>query len=836
MAHSKQSSKHPPLDLSENAQTVLKRRYLVKDEAGKPAESPEDLFWRVARTIAAPDAGYGASSKAVEAVAEAFYEVMATRVWMPNSPTLMNAGRPLGQLSACFVLPVDDALSNKKSGIYDTLRNMALVHQSGGGTGFAFSRLRPKNDVVRSTMGVASGPVSFMSLYDASTDVVKQGGTRRGANMGILRVDHPDILEFVGCKDDITKITNFNISVAVTDTFMRAVEQGTEYDLMHPRTGNVVGRLDAREVFGKIVHGAWKTGEPGVFFIDRANQFNPVPHLGSYEATNPCGEQPLLAYDVCNLGSINVGLFVKDGKIDWDGLREAVRLCTHFLDNVIDANKYPLEEINDLAHRIRRIGLGLMGWADMLVRLGVPYDSEQAVETGRELMRFVDEEAKVESERLAEQRGVFAEWERSIWGPDATCARDAQGRRIRPMRRLRNCNLTTVAPTGTISIIAGCSSGIEPLFAVAFMRNQAGVLMPDVNEAFVATAKREGWYSEALMQRIAEAGHIHFEDVPEQWQRVFVTAHDVTPEWHIRMQAAFQDSTDSAISKTCNFPEAATEDDVRQIYELAYQLGCKGVTVYRDNSREQQVLSTGKTAQKLKAGTGGGGPERAAGAELKAEVAELKATIAELEAELGRTRKQLHEVESENLQRRAKRSRPELLRGTTRRLETPLGTLYVTITEDDKAQPFEVFMSLGKAGAALMADVEAIGRLISLALRAGIPITEIHRQLRGISSDRVTGLGPNKVLSVPDAIGIAIERWLQDKQGVQQELLQAGTPPAGPEVQPVRHVARDAEGHVYHVGGVREEAFIGACPDCGSQLEFAEGCAKCHVCGFSECG
>jgi ribonucleoside-diphosphate reductase alpha chain len=495
-----------------------------------------------------------------------------------------------------------------------------------------------------------------------------------------------------------------------------------------------------------------------------------------------------------------------------------------------------LPEITDLAQRIRRIGLGVMGWADMLVRLGVPYNSNEAVDLGRELMRFVDDEAKVESERLAEQRGPFAEWEKSIWGPDATCARDPRGNRIRPMRRLRNCNLTTVAPTGTISIISGCSSGIEPLFAVAFMRNQAGVLMPDVNEDFVATAKREGWYSDELMKKIAEAGHIHFDEVPQQWQRVFVTAHDVTPEWHIRMQASFQDYTDSAISKTCNFAESATEDDVRKIYELAYQLDCKGVTVYRDNSREQQVLSTGKTAQKVMAGGAGGAAEAAGAAEgsHKVEVAELKATIAELEAELGRTKQQLHEVESENLQRRAKRSRPELLRGTTRRLETPLGTLYVTITEDDKAQPFEVFMSLGKAGAALMADVEAIGRLISLALRAGIPIHEIHRQLRGISSDRVTGLGPNKVLSVPDAIGIAIERWLQDQQGVQQDLLQPGGTPAAAE--PVRRGMRDSEGHAYQVGGLREEQFIGACPDCGSQLEFAEGCAKCHVCGYSECG
>ncbi|HYT84281.1 MAG TPA: vitamin B12-dependent ribonucleotide reductase [Gemmatimonadales bacterium] len=826
------------LDLSPNALTVLERRYLVKDDHGKPAEAPADLFWRVARTVAAPDRTYGASDRGVEGLAEAFFELMATRVWMPNSPTLMNAGRPLGQLSACFVLPVDDALSNGRSGIYDTLRAMALVHQSGGGTGFSFSRLRPKNDVVRSTMGVASGPVSFMKLYDASTDVVKQGGTRRGANMGILRVDHPDVLEFIACKDDLTQVTNFNISVAVTDAFMAALEAGTAYDLIHPRTGKVVGQLDAGEVFRRIVHGAWKTGEPGVFFIDRANHYNPVPRLGSYEATNPCGEQPLLSYDVCNLGSINVGLFVKDGAVDWDRLRTAVHLCTHFLDNVIDANKYPLEEIDDLAKRIRRIGLGIMGWADLLVRLGIPYNAEEAVALGRRLMEFIDEEAKVASEKLAEQRGVFAEWEGSIWGPDATCARDARGERIRPMRRLRNCNLTTVAPTGTISIIAGCSSGIEPLFAVAFMRNQAGALMPDVNEEFIAIARREGWYSDALMQQIAEAGHIHFDAVPAKWQRVFVTAHDVMPEWHIQMQAAFQAFTDSAISKTCNFSNDATEDYVEQIYRYAYQLGCKGVTVYRDGAREMQVLSTGSTAKKVQeqAGQGGGG---GGGGSL----AEALGRIAELETELARTRAQLHDVEAENLQRRAKRSRPDLLKGSTRRVETPLGTMYVTITEDDKGQPFEVFISLGKAGGALMADVEAVGRLISLALRSGIPLKEIYRQLRGISSDRAVGLGPNKVLSVPDAIGIAFEKWMQDKQGVQQDLLGAPPPPAPaalgglpPAVASRDVVAGPAGDAALRVVRGPDQDFLGACPDCGSQLAFIEGCAKCHVCGYSECG
>jgi ribonucleoside-diphosphate reductase alpha chain len=839
------------LDLSANAITVLEKRYLIKDDQGKPTESAPDLFWRVARTIAEPDLKYGASAGAVEALAEAFFGLMAHRMFMPNSPTLMNAGRPLGQLSACFVLPVEDTLSNGRNGIYDTLRAMALVHQSGGGTGFSFSRLRPKNDIVRSTMGVASGPISFMSLYDASTDVVKQGGTRRGANMGILRVDHPDILDFIACKNDITKITNFNISVAVTDAFMAAVEQDGEYDLIHPKTRKVTGSLKAREVWNRIIHGAWKTGEPGVFFIDRANYYNPVPQLGAYEATNPCGEQPLLPYDVCNLGSINVGYFVKDGQVDWEHMRQVTHLSTHFLENVIDANNYPLPEIDDLSKRIRRIGLGVMGMADLLIRLGIAYDSEEGVEMGRRIMAFVDEESKVESERLATQRGPFAEWERSIWGPDATAARDADGNRVRPMRRLRNCNVTTVAPTGTISIIAGCSSGIEPLFAVAFMRNQAGVLMPDVNEDFVAIAQREGWYSEELMKRIAEAGHIRFPEVPQKWQAVFATANDIKPEWHIRMQAAFQAHNDSAISKTCNFANGSSEAYVEEIYRLAYKLGCKGVTVYRDGSRDMQVLSTGSMAKKVaeQATTSGHAEARSDLGSMvegsgqvpaRAEAADLHGEIAEIRAENERLRTLVHDLEAENLQRRQKRSRPDTLRGVTRRVDTPLGTLYVTITEDDRGQPFEVFMSLGKAGGAIMADVEAMGRLISLALRSGIPIREVHRQIRGISSDRAIGLGPNKVLSVPDAVGIAIERWMQDKAGVQQELLSGGAMSGGLASATVTTIG-EVEARVTEAGEQlnlihQQPVLTGACPDCGSQLEFAEGCMKCHVCGFSECG
>lgn len=822
----------PSAELTENARIVLGRRYLKKDGDGEPIEEPEVMFWRVARTIAGVDGDYGASDSAVDEVARQFYDLMINGKFEPNSPTLMNAGRPLGQLSACFVLPVDDALSNGQSGIYDTLKSMALVHQSGGGTGFSFSRLRSEGETVRSTMGVASGPVSFMKLYDSSTDVVKQGGTRRGANMGILRVDHPDIRSFITCKNDTSQVTNFNISVAITDAFMEAVQEDGTYDLVNPRNGEVVGQENAREIFDMIIHGAWLTGEPGTFFIDRANEYNPVPALGSYEATNPCGEQPLLPYDVCNLGSVNLGKFVKpearpgvdpDEGIDWEALKQVIHLATHFLDNVIDANVYPLPEIHDLAQNIRRIGLGVMGWADMLVRLGIPYDSAEGVELGRRVMEFLNEESRNASERLAESRGVFPAWEASIWGPDDKAATRDDGSRIRPERTLRNCNLTTVAPTGTISIFAGCSGGIEPMFAVAFMRNQAGVLMPDVNPDFVRMAEEGGWYSDELMERIANEGHIHFDEVPEAVQRIFRTAHDITPEWHVRMQAAFQEHTDSAISKTTNFPREATEEDVRQIYELAFSLGCKGVTVYRDGSREGQVLSTGATKSDSDAKAEADSGEVT---ELQHQLADAREEAHNLRIENERLRADIEERDLTAGAARHKRQRPAALRGYTMKMMSPLGDLYVTINEDVGGRPFEVFCTLGKAGGAANADAEAIGRLMSLALRSGISITQVKEQLRGISCDRAVGLGPNKVLSAPDAIAQAIERYLEEKEGVQEALpltvtstqgaaqTQAASAPVGPDLFD-----------------------MGTCPECGTgHMAFEEGCKKCHVCGYSECG
>ncbi|MEM2700096.1 MAG: vitamin B12-dependent ribonucleotide reductase [Candidatus Bathyarchaeia archaeon] len=564
------------LKLSLNAISVLERRYLLKDESGRVIETPSQMFRRVAKAIARIDALYDKSAN-IEAVEEEFYRVMASLEFLPNSPTLMNAGTDIGQLSACFVLPVGDSIEE----IFDALKYMALIHKSGGGTGFSFSRLRPRGDVVKSTMGVASGPVSFMKIFDVATEVIKQGGRRRGANMGVLRVDHPDIIEFITAKEKEGVLSNFNISVGVTDEFMEAVEKDEYYSLVNPRNGAVVKRLKARAIFDLIATAAWKTGDPGLIFLDEINRKNPTPHVGVIESTNPCGEVPLLPYESCNLGSINLSRMVRDGEIDWDKLRRTVRIAVHFLDNVIDANKYPMPQIEKATKANRKIGLGVMGFAEMLIKLGIPYNSDEAIATAEKVMSFISEEARKKSVELGEERGSFPNFPGSIW------ERMGYG-------AMRNATVTSIAPTGTISIIAGTSSGIEPLFAVAFVRNVMGTQLFEVNSVFEQIAKERGFYSTELISKIARTGSVQgLSEVPPDVKRIFVTALEIAPEWHVRMQAAFQKYTDNAVSKTVNLPHEATIDDVRRIFMMAWKLKCKGITVYRYGSKAEQVLVVG---------------------------------------------------------------------------------------------------------------------------------------------------------------------------------------------------------------------------------------------------
>lgn len=760
----------PSPELSENAIRVLERRYLRKNERGEVIEAPADMFRRVARNIAQAEVRYGDAGDAARAEEE-FYSVMAGLEFMPNSPTLMNAGRELQQLSACFVLPVEDSMES----IFDAVRDTALIHKSGGGTGFSFSRLRPAGSRVRSTSGVSSGPVSFMKVFDAATESVKQGGTRRGANMGILRVDHPDIEQFIDCKRDNTQITNFNISVALTDKFMRAVENGEEYDLVAPHTGEAAGRLDARKVFDKIVDSAWRNGDPGIIFIDRINRDNPTPHVGEIESTNPCGEQPLLPYESCNLGSINLSrMAAEDGEIDWDRLRRVVHTAVRFLDNVIDMNKYPLEKIAQLTRANRKIGLGVMGWADMLIKLGIPYNSEEATALGDRVMEFIDDESKKASMELARKRGAFPNFPGSIY--------DKPG-----APRLRNATTTTIAPTGTISIIAGCSSGIEPLFALSFVRTVMDRdRLVEVHPLFEKTARDRGFYSDDLMEKVAYQGHIEdMDDLPEDIREVFVTAHGVSPEWHIRTQAAFQKHTDNAVSKTVNFPREATRDDVRKVYTLAHQLGLKGVTIYRDGSRSEQVLTTG-------AG------RAAEGAAPEAAKAAGRATV---------------------------RPRPDTVYGTTRRIATGCGSMFITINMDEEGRPLELFSQLGKAGGCAASQTESIGRLVSLALRAGVDVGEIQKQLIGISCHQPAWDKGIRIASCADAIGKALGRLGESKAG-------KGTSPNGAG-------ALSQTGLVVIPASAAEanEAAktAGACPDCGSSLRYADGCLLCSSCGYSKC-
>ncbi len=739
------------LELTENALKVLEKRYLRKDANGKVIETPEEMFIRVARNISNAELLYNQDEENRKRWEKKFFDSMSSGEFLPNSPTLMNAGAELQQLSACFVLPIDDSMES----IFETIKHTALIHKSGGGTGFSFSRIRPKNDVVKSTKGISSGPISFMTVFDAATETVKQGGTRRGANMAILRVDHPDILEFVRAKKDNDRLNNFNISVAITEAFMNAVLEDSDYELVNPHTRQVVDRLSARKVFEIIVEGAWRNGEPGIIFIDRINKDNPTPIIGEIESTNPCGEQPLLPYESCNLGSLNLGKVVSGeigaGSIDFERLGEIVDTSVRFLDNVIDMNRYPLPKIHEMTMANRKVGLGVMGFADMLIRMGIPYDSEEAVKLTREVMGFIDKRSKEASRLLAEERGAFANFAGSKY--------DKNGK-----TPLRNATTTTIAPTGTISIIANSSSGVEPLFAVAYIRNvMDDDELVEVNRLFKEVARTEGFYSEELMRRIADEGGIQeSEDVPKRWRDIFKTAHDITPEAHIRIQAAAQEHTDNAVSKTVNFPKDAQPEDVETAYILAYELGCKGVTIYRDGSREAQVLNIGKVNRP--------------------------------EAETFKT----------------PRGRPTVVSGSTRKIGTGCGNLYVTINEDENG-PFELFAQIGKAGGCAASQTEAIGRLVSLSLRAGVDATAIVKQLRGVRCPSPTWDDGVLVLSCADAISKAMESYLQERNLYDKNSL-----------------SFEDESLVNRLAGL--------CPECGSTLAYESGCVICRMCGYSKCG
>jgi ribonucleoside-diphosphate reductase alpha chain len=738
-------SKRKKLLLSENARTVLERRYLRKDLEGRIVETPEEMFRRVAHHIAQAERAYRDDEEHVKKMEETFYQMMTDFDFLPNSPTLMNAGRRLGQLAACFVLPVEDSME----GIFDALKNAAMIHKSGGGTGFAFSRLRPKNSKVGTTGGIASGPVSFMKIFNTATEQVKQGGTRRGANMAILKVNHPDIMEFITCKKSNRDLNNFNISVGVTDAFMEAVKAGRKYDLIDPRENKKVGDLDASQAYQALVHQAWENGDPGVIFLDRVNRDNPTPGLGEIESTNPCGEQPLLPMEACNLGSINLARFVidKGGKpaIDFERLRDIVWLTVRFLDNVIDMSKYPLPEIEKMARGNRKIGLGVMGFADLLYQLAVPYNSERALDLSEQVMGFIQAESHQASRALAEERGVFENYEKSVF-------------KDRENSRFRNATVTTIAPTGTLSIIAGCSSGIEPLFAISFVRRvMDNDELVETNPYFEKLAKEKGFHSPELMDKIARAGSLRdIEGIPIDVKEVFVTAHDVIPEWHVRMQAAFQKHTDNAVSKTVNLPKDATTRDVQRVYDFAYELGCKGVTIYRDGSKENQVLSYEDKSK------------------------EINPMMIDV------------------------RDRPDTLEGFTSKVVTGMGNLYVTVTEYD-GKPFEVFATIGKSGKSTTAKTEAIGRLVSLALRSGVPVEKIIEQLKGICGEHPVFSKDGLVLSIPDAISRVLEtRYVKEKPARQYKY--------------------------------RNSLLGETCPECGQTISFEEGCMTCHFCGFTKCG
>ncbi|MBN1234277.1 MAG: vitamin B12-dependent ribonucleotide reductase [Candidatus Coatesbacteria bacterium] len=743
------------IPLSDNGKLVLAKRYLRKDENGQPVETPEDLFLRVAKDIAEADKKYNEN---FEKTVEEFYELLASLDFIPNSPTLMNAGRELQQLSACFVLPIEDSIDS----IFTAIKNTALIHKTGGGTGFSFSRLRPRADMVLSTSGISSGPVCFMQVFDAATKAIKQGGTRRGANMGILRADHPDIEEFIVAKQDLTQLNNFNISVAAPDAFIEAVKANREYSLVNPRSGREMSKISAKKLFDTIINQAWKTGEPGLVFIDRINRSNPTPSIGPIEATNPCGEQPLLPFEACNLGSLNLKQMlrktVKGWEVDYEKFRTRIHQSIHFLDNVIDRSKFPLPEIEQMVQKNRKIGLGIMGFSDMLYLLEMPYNSLQTEEFASELMKFIQEESDKASIELGKRRGVFPTWNESIYAG-------------RDDRKFRNSTRTTIAPTGTISIIANCSSGIEPVFALAFTRHvMDGDTLIERNPIFAEKVSNMGIDVEAVVSQVLESGRCtNITTLPESIRRLFVTAHDISPEWHVRIQAAFQKHTDNAVSKTINFSRDATVEQVRNAFFLSYDLGCKGITIYRDGSREG-VLRTKDSK-----------------VEIKGEV-------------------------------RKPRKRPNLTIGETEKVETGCGHLYVTINSDESGL-CEVFATMGKSGACASSHIEAISRLASLALRSRIDPLAIVRQLKGIRCPEPskTMQKGGRTLSCADGIAKAIMSYID--RHIAELSAKFQTDPEIPGLE--------------HEPSTRDIA--GMCPDCGHILVQESGCAICRNCFYSKC-
>ncbi len=851
------------LGLSANALRVLKARYLRKDEAGRCVESPRDLFRRVAGAVAEAELRYNPDPDSRSEWEERFYHLMVERRFLPNSPTLMNAGREMGMLSACFVLPVGDSVNE----IFDAIKNTALIQKAGGGTGFAFDRLRPTGDYISSSGGTTSGPISFWRAFSEATNAIQQGAFRRGANMGMLSLEHPDVLKFLHAKEDLTQFTNYNISVKVSDAWMQvlAATPDAPHVVRNPRTGRryllprdldirgydlrtlveweedspqPTGRFYTyREIWNIIVTNAHRTGEPGVVFIDRVNEHNPTPQLGSIEATNPCGEQPLLPYEACNLGSVNLAAFVRGadhgpGSVDWDALRQAVHESVRYLDDVIDVNNYPIPEIAQVCRGNRKIGLGIMGFADALYLLRVPYDSEEGVAWGERFMKFVNDEAHNYSELLAHERGCFPHWEGSIY----------ETKHHRPQR---NATCTTVAPTGTISIIAGCSGGIEPLFSLAFYRNvlrgqdEGEGPMIEINPVFEAVARERGILSEGLMERLATDGTLaHLPDIPEDIRRVFTCAHDVFPEWHVRMQAAFQRHCDSSISKTINFAHEATAEDVALIYKLAFQLQCKGVTVYRDRCREEQPMA-------LKAGAKPGAKRSERGV-IPADADLEPATL------------------------------PEITSGVRVRQLTPFGNMHINITVDPRTErELEVFAQLGKGGDLANSDLEAICRMVSLWLRSGGRLDTVIRQLHGIGSSLQVSTKEGRIMSLGDGLARALQKYKQVKAqfGLKALLMgecsldAAGAPGASPKGNGSGSLADgngdsslggngkgngSGHGHAKHrlpadrnilgcgcgnVGGIhwQQAQYKVICPDCHSSLRFSEGCIRCDSCGYAEC-